>query len=294
MSTIGSASVSVTIPANGYYYLSLIGLTFALGSGSYTAANTPWNLFKTGAIFGFTFILSTNNVNFRQATYSNMMTSFPNNDFLSSARSNGSSMLMSNVSQVMNVGGTILADKAPDSTIYSLTNTLTTIATNAGDEGVSAILNGATGLYTWARPTAQIEQFVNFTNEFGAPIYHLDEVYPQHVITVFPGSVDQNFKLELSCVLEFLTPNELYPKAMSRITAAQKDGYLMALKTYPTFTENPLHIKQLLQSLRKGAVDYARKAGNLAAVVAPAASLYNPAAGAALSGLAEVFRSLGV
>jgi len=247
-----------------------IALTPAPGAGvwirptsvtfSSVAAGTNFNTYVTIVVGSGTLTYTSSTLN--QGTVALGATSatglvplnYPNefsNSYLpwSSTRLTAAAFLGTNVSQVLNKGGTVLAGRIAPQVANPWTVPSTYI--NSLHPAEKAFLPLETGIYTYAPPSSDLAEFSDFTmpNTAGAvtscPVYRLDNTSLVNVMFITAGSVAETLACNIDWHIEFRTSSALFPIGLSAVTLETLHQAQLALASVGFFFENPKHSKIL-------------------------------------------------
>lgn len=184
-------------------------------------------------------------------------------------------MLGTNVSQVLNKGGTVLGGRISPAVQNAWTVTSTYV--NGLHPAEKAYLPLETGVYTYAPPSTDLSNFYDYTLNTSqgaalAPVFLLsnDALYNKMYITA--TAVDETLACTTTWHVEFRTSSALFQIGLSPMTLESLHGAQLTLAEAGFFFENPEHDK-LLNRVIAGAKKFAP------AVAGHAASAVNPAMG---------------
>lgn len=190
-----------------------------------------------------------------------------------STRTTAAAVLGTNVSQVLNKGGTVLAGRAAPQVINPWLVTETYI--NGLHPAEKAFLPLETGVYSYCPPSTDLSDFWDYTVNTlpyatinPAPLYRLDNTALVNVMFLTASGVAETLALNVDWHIEFRTSSALFPIGLSTITLETLHQAQIALAASGFFFENPNH-KAILDKV----ISAAKKYG-------PAAiGLVNPTAG---------------
>lgn len=161
-----------------------------------------------------------------------------------STRTTAVSVLATNVTQVLNKNGTVIAGRLSPSTNNPF------IANEADLMGLhpaeKAWLPLETGLYTYCPPSTDLTEFWDYTlaPAYGAahvPVYRLDNTSLVNVAILQSVGVTSNMALTVTTHLEFRTTSALFQIALSGYTLETLHVAQLALAAAGFFFENPEH-----------------------------------------------------
>lgn len=178
--------------------------------------------------------------------------------------------LFTNVTQVLNKGGTVMAGRINPAT-YNPFNVSKAVI-NTLHPAEKAFLALETGLYTYCPPSTDMAEFwdyvLNTSNgAAGAPVYRLDNAALTNIAFFTPGSVAEAMAVNASWHMEFRTTSALFQVGMSGLTLESLHQAQLSLSKVGFFFENPSHveiIRRVIASVRSmiGPVSAAFKAYN--------------------------------
>lgn len=165
-----------------------------------------------------------------------------------SARTTAASLLGTNVSQVLNKGGTVLAGRVAPQVINPFSVGSSYITTLHPAE--KAFLPLETGVYTYAPPSTDLVDFWDYTLPTGGgsspgPLYRLDNTSLVNVLFITAGSVAETLAVNVDWHIEFRTSSALFPIGLSTVTLETLHQAQIALASVGFFFENPTHSKIL-------------------------------------------------
>lgn len=165
----------------------------------------------------------------------------------SDTRLTASAALLTNVTQVLNKNGTVMAGRVSPNTVSPWLVTKSTIA--ALHPAEKAFLPLETGLYTYCPPSTDMANFWDYrtTAVFpytgvaaAAPVYRLDNT---SLVNHFfmDSTVASSFAVSMAWHVEFRTSSALFQIALSGLTLEALHGAQLALAAAGFFFENPEH-----------------------------------------------------
>jgi len=172
-------------------------------------------------------------------------------------RMTAAAVLGTNVSQVLNKAGTVLAGR-----VNPFTNgmwTASTTSLNALHPAEKAWLPLETGIYTYCPPSTDMASFWDYDCDTAdstgqntqAPMYRLDNDSLQNVMILTAGSVAESLAVTASWSFEFRTNSALFQIALSSIPIEVLHQAQLALSSAGFFFENPTH-KSILDRVIAG------------------------------------------
>lgn len=201
-----------------------------------------------------------------------------------SARTTAAAFLGTNVTQVLNKGGTILAGRVSPAVQNMWQVTQSYI--NGLHPAEKAFLPLETGVYTYCPPSTDLVNFWDYTlttatvpttpktGATPAPLYRLDNDSLVNILFLTPTAVAEVLAVTVDWHLEFRTSSALFPIGISALTLETLHQAQLALCSAGFFFENPEHksvLAKIIAALRAyapaliGAVN--PMAGKLANVV---------------------------
>jgi hypothetical protein len=174
---------------------------------------------------------------------------------MNSMRVNTASLLMTNTSAKMWRGGSVIGAVMD----WSETNIFnpSTAVTFMGGENSTLFWSGddaAKGCYTFLRPTRESLRYSDYT--VSGPTYYNDMADYQ-TVNLISFNVDMtdgkkfNLKLQHDMHLEFVTTSQVFNLGVTQIPINEFEGMLAAAESILPFTENPVHIGDLLKMARR-------------------------------------------
>ncbi len=181
--------------------------------------------------------------------------------------------LFTNVSQVLNKAGTVLAGRVSPQVASPWA--VDSNYLNSLHPAEKAFLPLETGFYTYAPPSTDLSDFWDYTlNTSGAPwgtpspapVYRLDNTSLVNIAYFTAGSVAETLAVTVSWHLEFRTSSALFQIALSGVQLETLHQAQLALARAGFFFENPTHsaILQRVISAAKAIAPYAAGALSIA------------------------------
>lgn len=197
-----------------------------------------------------------------------------------STRTTATAALFTNVTQVLNKSGTVLAGRVAPHVVDPFSVTSTYISGLHPAE--KAYLPLETGLYTYVPPSTDMVRFDDYTIDtslgaYACPVYRLDNDSLVNVMFFSSPSVAEGLAINVDWHVEFRTSSTLFQIGLSAITLEAFHMAQLSLVSAGFFFENPTH-KEVL-----GRVASAVAKMGKAALTAAVAS--DPRAKAVTSGL---------
>ncbi len=202
-----------------------------------------------------------------------------------STRLTAASLLATNVTQVLNKGGTVLAGRVSPQIADPFT--VDSSYLNGLHPAEKAFLALETGFYTYAPPSTDLADFWDYTSttpnalatmsnpvlwaSTNYPLYRLDNTSLVNIAFFTPASVDSTFAITVDWHIEFRTTSALFQVGLSTMTLESLHQAQIALSEVGYFFENYTH-KAMLTKV----ISAARKYGPAALSMVP-----HPAAKAA-------------
>ncbi len=191
-----------------------------------------------------------------------------------STRTTAAAVLMTNVSQVLVKGGTILAGRVAPSVVSPWSVNSTYISGLHPAE--KAYLPLETGFYSYCPPSTDLARFDDYTiterpgaaTTLDIPVYRLDNDSLVNVVFVTAASTAEQLALNIDWHIEFRTSSTLFQLGLSAITLEAFHTAQLALVQAGFFFENPEH-KGVLNKIAQSASRIGRAAFNAAAFVYP-------------------------
>jgi hypothetical protein len=177
----------------------------------------------------------------------------------SATRATASSVLLSNVSQVMSKEGTVSAARMPTSVPYAFNPTLWAgfSKVHPKDRYFGALENG---LYCYTLPDTHSEEFLDSVGSsptYADPIGIVDLRSFGYVYAIICSDLDDTAGTSLAVTLnrhlEFRTSSRLFPTNFAKYTLEQYHTAQMALAQLGCFTENPVHVAAIARMVAQAA-----------------------------------------
>lgn len=200
-----------------------------------------------------------------------------------STRVTAVAFLGTNVSQVLNKGGTVLAGRVAPQVQNPFSVTSSYI--NSLHPAEKAFLPLETGVYTYAPPSTDLVDFWDYTLNTAtgapaAPVYRLDNISLVNVMFLTATAVAEQLAVNIDWHVEFRTSSALFQIGLSAVTLETLHQAQIALASVGFFFENPEH-KKILTAVISAAKKYGPSA--LGAV--------NPMAGRLAAGAVKILSS---
>jgi len=156
-------------------------------------------------------------------------------------RTTAAAVLGTNVTQVLNKAGTILAGRVNPDTINPF-NVLSTYVAGL-HPAEKAWLPLETGVYSYCPPSTDMTAFWDYTSQtlIEYPVYRLDNESLVNVMFFKPGATDETLAITASWHLEFRTTSALFQIALSGMTLESFHQAQLALAAAGFFFHNPDH-----------------------------------------------------
>lgn len=159
-------------------------------------------------------------------------------------RTTASAMLGTNVTQILNKAGTVLAGRISPN-VQNPFNVDKNYIT-ALHPAEKAWLPLETGVYTYCPPSTDMSNFWDYTIVTGggaksAPIYRLDNDSMVNIVFITPGSVTEQLAVTASWHIEFRTSSALFQVALSGMTLETFHQCQLSLAAAGFFFDNPDH-----------------------------------------------------
>jgi hypothetical protein len=186
----------------------------------------------------------------------NSLTEFPNSTIpWSSTRLTASSLLATNVTNVLSKGGTILAARVDPKQYNPWTVTQVILAAKHPSE--KAYLAMETGMYTYCPPSTDLANFYDYTGNTASavplPMYRLDN---DAMVNVFyfnaPAATTASFAVNIDWHIEFRSSSTLFELGISTVTLETLHQAQLSLVQVGFFFENFDH-KAILRSVLSAA-----------------------------------------
>lgn len=166
-------------------------------------------------------------------------------------------LLLTNVTQVLNKSGTVLAGRVGPRRVPFGSVTQSTL--NALHPAEKAWLPLETGLYTYCPPGSDLDEFRDYTFQLAGgvtnglvPMYRLDNTAMVNIAYLsMPSGVNGSFAATCTTHLEFRTTSALWQIAVSGYTLETLHLAQMGMMAAGFFFENPEH-KSLLTRVANG------------------------------------------
>lgn len=176
-------------------------------------------------------------------------------------RTTSSALLGTNVTQVLNKSGTVLAGRVSPSVQNMFTVSSTYV--NGLHPAEKAFLPLETGVYTYCPPSTDLVFFADYTvNTSGgaasAPLYRLDNDALYNVIFLTPGGAEESLAVTSTWHLEFRTSSALFQIGLSAMTLESLHQAQLVLSESGYFFENPKHdglLNKVINAAKKFAPD---------------------------------------
>lgn len=173
------------------------------------------------------------------------------------SRTTAAAMLGTNVTQVLNKSGTVLAGRVSPAiqSMFSVSSTYV----NGLHPAEKAFLPLETGVYTYCPPSTDLVFFGDYTlNTSGgapsAPLFRLDNDSLYNVIFLTPGGADESLAITSTWHLEFRTSSALFQIGLSAMTLESLHQAQLVLAESGYFFENPKHdglLNKVISSAKK-------------------------------------------
>lgn len=250
----GATSVGIVSPAGGYWCRPIILETNA--GAEVTPTETAYLTFTVVAGTAVYTASTTNGGNFA-VTGSDAIGMVPlvsPSEFSNSqipwyaCRLTAVGCLFTNVTQVLNKGGTVMAGRIPPQNYNPWTVSKSFI--NGLHPAEKAFLALETGLYTYCPPSTDMADFFDYVSNTGVtgspvPLYRLDNTSLVNVAFFTPGSVAEALAINCSWHIEFRTTSALFQVALCGLTLETLHQAQLALSAAGFFFENPSHVAVL-------------------------------------------------
>lgn len=208
----------------------------------------------------------------------NMLAEYKNTSIpWSSTRLTACSMLATNVTSVLNKGGTIICARLNPNRVNAFSAVRTDLDSIHPSE--RAFLPLETGLYTYCAPSTDMAEFYDYTGIFGvgfaAPVFRLDNEAVYNIAYMYaPATLSETMAMNIDWHIEFRTSSTLFDIGVSTMTVETLHQAQIVLLMSGFFFENSVH-KWLLNKVISGAKMVAPHLNTVADMV----GLVNPAAG---------------
>lgn len=211
------------------------------------------------------------------------------------ARVNGSSLLLTNTTSVLNRQGTVLAARIQE---VDPANVTPQILQRSAEKYTG---DAAKGVYTFKEFTPYSEDFRRHTATAGGAsslFYDLDYNDFYHFIQITCPSVStaaNTYTVSVDMAMEFRSDVERYPKDVSMHAHGALIEARRLINSNPVwFYENPLHMAQIYNLIQRGVNGVRRGLATYGPTAARVASVLDPAHSGGYEALATLMRSLAV
>lgn len=172
-----------------------------------------------------------------------------------SCRTTATSFLATNVTQVLNKGGTVLAGRLSPA-VYNAFRVKDTVLSGL-HPAEKAYLPLETGVYTFVPPSTDLQNFWDYSstsainssytsNMSGStPFFRLDNDSLYHALTLTASGVAESMACTIDWHIEFRTSSALFQIGLSTMTLETLHQAQIALAEAGYFFENPTHSKIL-------------------------------------------------
>lgn len=174
-----------------------------------------------------------------------------------STRTTAAAFLGTNVSQVLNKGGTILGGRIPPQVEdpFNVTSSYVSMLHPAE----KAYLPLETGVYTYCPPSTDLADFWDYTITTvigikNCPLYRLDNTALVNVMFLTASAVAESLACNVDWHIEFRTSSALFQIGLSSITLEAFHQAQLALASAGFFFENPEHksvLSKVIAAVRK-------------------------------------------
>lgn len=170
-------------------------------------------------------------------------------------RTTASAFLGTNVSQVLNKGGTILGGRVSPN-VVSMFRVESSYVSNL-HPAEKAFMGLETGVYTYVPPSTDMSSFWDYTVPTfnglvpNAPVFRLDNDALQNVMFITAGSVAESLACNVDWHIEFRTSSALFQIGLCNMTLESLHQAQLALTHAGFFFDNPDH-KRILGDVIKG------------------------------------------
>lgn len=173
-----------------------------------------------------------------------------------STRTTAAAMLGTNVTQVLNKGGTVLCGRVSPQVVDPFTAISADVYNLHPAE--KAWLPLETGVYTYCPPSTDLSFFWDYAlNEAGGapscPVYRLDNDALVNLVFLTPVNVAESMAITVSTHIEFRTTSALFQIALSGMTLESLHTAQLALAAAGFFFHNPDHkdvLNKVLSAVR--------------------------------------------
>lgn len=174
-----------------------------------------------------------------------------------STRTTATSFLGTNVTQVLNKGGTVLAGRVSPQVENPFQANSSYISLLHPSE--KAYLPLETGVYTYCPPSTDLASFWDYTVSTvigiaSCPVYRLDNDAMVNIMFLTASSVDESLACNVDWHVEFRTSSALFQIGLSGITLEAFHQAQLALASAGFFFENPEHksvLGKVITAVRK-------------------------------------------
>lgn len=175
------------------------------------------------------------------------------------ARVTASAFLGTNVSQVLNKGGTVLGGRLSPSLVNAWAATNSDLTNLHPAE--KAYLPLETGVYTYCPPSTDLVFFHDYTANvsidyvgYAAPVFRLDNDSLYNKMFVTPAGAEESMACTVSWHIEFRTSSALFQIGLSGMTLEALHAAQLSLAEAGFFFENPEHdsvLNKVIASAKK-------------------------------------------
>lgn len=200
-----------------------------------------------------------------------------------STRTTAVSLLGTNVTQLLNKGGTVLAGRCSPNVQDPWR--ITSSYVNSLHPAEKAFLPLETGIYTYCPPSTDLADFYDYTSPRGfgstalpVPVFRLDNSALYNVMFLNSPGVAESMAITVDWHIEFRTSSALFQIGLSTMTLESLHAAQLALAKVGFFFENPDH-KSILS-----------KVVAAAKYMSPLLGLVHPVVGQAVNSVLELTR----
>lgn len=176
-------------------------------------------------------------------------------------RTTACGLLCSNVSQVLNKAGTVLAGRLSPNVVNAFSCTSADV--NNLHPAEKAWLPLETGFYTYVPPSTDLQSFWDYTATsfqivgpvVELPVFRLDNDAMYNVAYFTPGAVAETMALTIDWHVEFRTSSALFQIGLCGMTLESLHQAQLALSSVGFFFENPEH-KSILNKVTAAVKKY--------------------------------------
>lgn len=177
-------------------------------------------------------------------------------------RTTAASLLGTNVTQLLNKGGTVLAGRFSPNVQHPWS--VTSAQINALHPAEKAFLPLETGVYTYVPPSTDLQEFYDYTsvqspNAAAAPVHNLANNALYNVVNITATSVAETLACTVDWHIEFRTSSALFNIGTTAMSLEGLHQAQLILNELGFFFENPNH-KTILMTLVDKAKKYLPKA----------------------------------